>query len=119
MPVSPEIAERMMRRLMPHVERHDLFTFLVQSRARGGRRHLVSISANWGNGKCGCEDFEIRRNIALRKSGVPGVQYECWHIREAKRYWTYQTILATAPDEALAEGVLDPPPEVGPGESAF
>ena len=119
MPMSRDTVARILKRLMPHVEQHDPYTFLVRSRSRGGRVYTVSIASNWGNGQCSCEDWSIRRQPALRKNGVQGVQSECWHVKEAKRFWCYQTVLATAPNEALAEGVLDPPPEADASATQF
>jgi hypothetical protein len=55
----------------------------------------------------------------LRKTGVQGERNECWHIKQAKRYWALITIFATAPQEALAEGVLDSPPETHEETFAF
>lgn len=68
---------------------------------------------------CVCVDYERRRAPALKKSGQPAERHECWHIKQAKRWWSLQTVLATAPDEALAEGVLDAPTETHEGEPAF
>lgn len=119
MSLSRETAQRIGARLMPHVEQHDPFTYLVQSRTKASRKYLVSIAANWGNGKCTCTDFEARRNPVLRKTGVQGERNECWHIKQAKRYWALITIFATAPQEALAEGVLDSPPETHEETFAF
>lgn len=119
MSLSTESVRRITARLMPHVEEHDLMTFLVSSRTNAARKYLVNIAGNWGNGICTCVDFEMRRGPALKKNGVQGERNECWHIKQAKRFWALQTILATAPDEALAEGVLDPPPEADAAPAPF
>lgn len=111
MPMSRQQVATVMQRIMPNVEPHDPHTFLVQSRTNAVRRYLVSLAANWGHGMCVCPDWEGRRQPALRKAGMSSERNECWHIKQARRYWAIQTTLLTAPDEALAEGVMDEPPE--------
>lgn len=112
MPASREQIEKFLERMMPWVVPHDPFTYLVQSRTNAGRQYLVSIAANWGSGKCACPDWEARRGPGLKRGGVANERNECWHVRQAKRYWALQTILATAPEEALSEGVVARPAEL-------
>ena len=121
MPISRERIAPYMARIMANVEQHDPHTFLVQSRSNASRRYLVSLAANWGHGMCTCADWEARRQPALRKSGVSSERNECWHIKQARRYWAIQTTLATAQDEALAEGVVGRPEELSApaGETPF
>lgn len=119
MPMSTSSVTAMLKRIMPHVEPHDPYTFMVQSRTNARRWYIVSIAANWGHGMCVCPDWEGRRNPALRRAGESAERHECWHIKQARRYWAIQTTLATAPDEALAEGTLDAPAEWTPPETPF
>lgn len=101
-----------MSRLMPHVEQHDLYTYLIESRSERGERRFVNIAANWAHGQCDCMDWATRRAKAIRSGKGPfDEKATCWHVRQAQKFWALQTILLTAPDEALGEGAVAEPPE--------
>ena len=48
------------------------------------RIYLVDICAERGNGRCSCEDFELRRLPALHR-GEPG-PHRCKHIERAREF---------------------------------
>lgn len=85
---------------------------MVTSRRNLSRRYLVDLAANWGAGQCECPDFGFNRAPRITEGNEHDDKAECWHIKQARRYWAIQTVLATAPDDWLEEGCLvDEPPE--------
>lgn len=44
-----------------------VFRCLVRSATTPGRKYLVDLDANGGIGKCGCRDFETRKQPEIRR----------------------------------------------------
>ena len=66
--------------------------YVVRSASRPSMRHRVDLSAFCGNGQCGCEHFEMRLRGALLKRAMPDTDWECKHIRAARRYHSFQCL---------------------------
>lgn len=61
--------------------------FHVESDELGREPFLVDLDEYNGNGWCGCEDFEFRRQPLLERGAEPGTE-RCKHIECALRYQT-------------------------------
>jgi hypothetical protein len=67
----------------------DFLVFWVDSRRPEEPEHRVDLQKYCGNGHCDCEHFMFRMNGKLFRRAIPATQLECWHIRQAKRFYTF------------------------------
>jgi len=63
------------------------FRFHVGSRSTPGRKHLVDLEENNGNGRCNCIHFECHCQPQLRRGALPCNGLRCAHIRRARDYF--------------------------------
>ena len=66
----------------------ELMRFHVKSRS-SNREHLVDLSEYGMNGQCDCEWFIYKCEPKLARGEPANETLECWHIRQAKRYWWF------------------------------
>lgn len=57
--------------------------FLVKSLSRPAERHLVDLSAHFGNGECSCEDFTMKKLKRLKMGEPMSSRTICKHIEAA------------------------------------
>jgi hypothetical protein len=69
--------------------------FHVASRS-GRSAYLVDLEEYGFNGKCGCCDFEFRKEPELSRGAEPSDQLRCRHIRSARAYFTDKMLRAVA-----------------------
>jgi len=70
----------------------DLLVYWVDSRTPGQEPHRVDLQRYNGNGRCDCEHFKFKLEKWLARRAVPAPSLECWHIRQAKRYFTFECL---------------------------
>jgi hypothetical protein len=57
--------------------------FFVASRTPGIEPYLVDLDEYRGNGWCGCQDFEFRRQPHLERGAKAGHATRCFHVQQA------------------------------------
>ena len=80
--------------LVPGVvpDEHDLLVYRVESRTPGEEPWRVDLQKFCGNAGCDCPDFKFRKAKFLLKRALPAESLECWHIKQAKRYFTFECL---------------------------
>jgi hypothetical protein len=70
----------------------DLLVYWVESRTPGQEPHRVDLQRYNANGFCDCEAFRFKCAKYLVRRALPSIRLECWHIQQAKRYFTFECL---------------------------
>ena len=81
-------------KLVPGVigDEHDLLVYYVDSRTPGEAPWRVDLQRFNGAGFCDCPDFKYRKAKYLLRRAMPSESLECYHIKAAKRYFTFECL---------------------------
>ena len=82
------------RKLVPGVtpDQHDLLVYYVDSRTPGEEPWRVDLFKFCANGECKCQQFCFRLLKYLVRRALPSLRLECYHIQQAKRYFTFECL---------------------------
>jgi hypothetical protein len=83
-----------LKRLIPGVraDEFDLLIYWVESRTPGQPERRVDLQKFCGAGHCSCEDFKFNKSKFLLKRAMPAPNLECWHIQQARRYFSFECL---------------------------
>lgn len=69
-----------------------LTQYLVIPQSKGEEDYLVDIGFNKGNGKCSCLHFQCRLQPAFARTGKPGEDTRCKHIKAVRQKLAYDLL---------------------------
>ena len=71
----------------------------VRSRTDPWKEYLVDLVEYDGNGACTCDDFAFRKAPMLERGFGKLGRIECWHIKQAKRFFAEIAIMSVIESE--------------------